>query len=193
MHIHPHHMQPGEAFQRLAHVFLHFAGHLLNGLAVFHDDIKIHRGFLAAHFHFHALGDIPVAAQNFAEAAADAHAGDTVDFIGGHARDGGDHFVGVGNRSAVLQIHIHFNRKILLLLRHTNTPPSGNRSIIPDFARFGNMGTGPRKNTGARGGPYGVMRLGPRKMNMASLMGMPSSSMVSRSTPRPKPPWGGQP
>ena len=41
--------------------------------------------------------------------------------------------------------------------------------------------------------PYGVTRLGPRNRNMTSLMGMPSSSMVRRSTPRPKPPWGGQP
>ena len=40
---------------------------------------------------------------------------------------------------------------------------------------------------------YGFSRFGPRKMNMASLMVMPSSSMVRRSTPRPKPPCGGQP
>ena len=33
----------------------------------------------------------------------------------------------------------------------------------------------------------------PLKMNMASLMFRPSSSMVRRSTPRPKPPCGGQP
>ena len=40
---------------------------------------------------------------------------------------------------------------------------------------------------------YGVMRLGPRNRNMTSLMLRPSSSMVRRSTPKPKPPWGGQP
>ena len=40
---------------------------------------------------------------------------------------------------------------------------------------------------------YGVRRLGPRNRNMHSLMLRPTSSMVSRSMPRPKPPWGGQP
>ena len=40
---------------------------------------------------------------------------------------------------------------------------------------------------------YGFRRFGPRKINMASLMVRPSSSMVSRSTPRPNPPCGGQP
>ena len=41
--------------------------------------------------------------------------------------------------------------------------------------------------------PYGFRRVGPRKMNIASLIVMPSSSMVRRSMPRPKPPCGGQP
>ena len=40
---------------------------------------------------------------------------------------------------------------------------------------------------------YGVSRLGPRNRNIHSLMLRPTSSMVSRSMPRPKPPWGGQP
>ena len=40
---------------------------------------------------------------------------------------------------------------------------------------------------------YGVRRLGPRNRNMHSLMLRPTSSMVRRSTPRPKPPCGGQP
>ena len=41
--------------------------------------------------------------------------------------------------------------------------------------------------------PYGVSLVGPLNINIASLIGRPRSSMVRRSTPMPKPPWGGQP
>ena len=40
---------------------------------------------------------------------------------------------------------------------------------------------------------YGVRRFGPRKINIASLIVRPSSSIVRRSMPKPKPPCGGQP
>ncbi len=40
---------------------------------------------------------------------------------------------------------------------------------------------------------YGLSLSGLRNRNIASLMLSPSSSMVKRSTPRPKPPCGGQP
>ena len=40
---------------------------------------------------------------------------------------------------------------------------------------------------------YGVRRVGPRKINIASLIVRPSSSIVRRSMPKPKPPCGGQP
>lgn len=42
-------------------------------------------------------------------------------------------------------------------------------------------------------GPYGVSLTGLRKRNIASLIVSPSKSMVSRSIPKPKPPWGGHP
>ena len=51
----------------------------------------------------------------------------------------------------------------------------------------------PLKRVVSRHALYGVSRLGPRNRNMHSLMLRPTSSMVSRSMPRPKPPWGGQP
>ena len=40
---------------------------------------------------------------------------------------------------------------------------------------------------------YGFSLSGLRKRNIASFIVSPSSSIVRRSTPRPKPPWGGQP
>lgn len=84
-----------------------------------------------------------------------------------------------------------------------NFPPSRKKSVLPSIrlppsgTKDGAAGKRPfSESVRARAhdaGPYGVSLTGLRKRNIASLIVSPSKSMVSRSIPKPKPPWGGHP
>ena len=207
VHVHADNAQAGHGFNGLADVFLHFGRDLLDGLAVFDDRVNIDGRFFTADFHTHAACNIAVAADDIADTAAGAHPRDAVDLVGRDARDDRDDLVGIGNGAAVLQIHVNIDGQIILLGWHNGMHLLTDTISIANFSAFGNClprqrhGSREKQAAGKRTAPgrgrwfgfYGAMRLGPLKMNSVSLMDRPSSSMVSLSTPSPKPPCGGQP
>ena len=138
MHIHVDHMQPGHGFDGLAHVFLHVGGNLLDGRAVFDDDVQLYAGFLAAYLYLYAPGDVAVAADDIGNAAAGAHTGNAVNFAGGHAGDDGDNFVGIFDGAAVFQIDVHIRGQIVLLCGHGMHLLYDVQIIIAENTRFGN-------------------------------------------------------
>ena len=111
-------MQPGHGFDRLAYIFLNVGGRGLDGCAVFDDEIDIDGGFLGAQLHLHATGNVLVAAEHIGDAAAGAHSGNSLHLVGRNARDDGDDFIGICDRSRGIIILIQGQRQIILFGGH---------------------------------------------------------------------------